>query len=338
VLHARPEEGASGIVRGSSEPDWTMEAINSPTGKIAQALFNDPRTKNLKSGQGLPDRWLNHAKALLSLPGDLRRHTLVILFHNLNWFYAVDPVWAETNLLPVFDSSDIHDRDAAWSGFLWGARTPSFKLYARLKDRMIAYATTALPSRRSYVEIIAGMILAGWGSVDDQTGESCISNREMRSLLLNAGDEFRSRVLWQAERWANETREDSHERWKNLLPQLLRIWPRQISAKSPNTSARLCELAFSNAEQFVLIAELILPLLTKIERDHLRLPNLQKSQNNIVDQYPVQTLALLYAVLPDNARSWPTGIDGTLRRIGDADKALNMDERLIELKRRWDAR
>lgn len=335
VLHARPEEGTSGIVRGSSEPDWTMEAINSPTGKIAQALLHDPRTTDLKSGQGFPNRWLNHVKVLLSLSGDLRRHTLVILFHNLNWFYDVDPVWTETNLLPVFDSTDVHDGDAAWSGFLWGARTPSFELYARLKDRMIAYATTALPSRRSYIEIIAGMILAGWGSVDSGTGEGCIANREMRALLLNAGDEFRSRILWQAERWANQPQ---GERWKNLLPQLLRIWPRQISAKSPNTSARLCELAFSNAEQFVLIAELILPLLTKIERDHLSLPNLQRSQDNIVDQHPAQALALLYAVLPDNARSWPYGIDGTLRRIGDADQALNMDERLIELLRRWDAR
>ncbi len=247
-------------------------------------------------------------------------------------------MWAGANLLPVFDSNDIHDRDAAWSGFLWGARTPSFELYARLKDRMIAYATTVLPSRRSYIEIIAGMILAGWGSVDSGTGEGCISNREMRALLLNAGDEFRSRVLWQAERWANKTRENSHERWRILLPELLRIWPRQISAKSPNTSARLCELAFSNAEQFALIAELILPLLTKIERDHLRLPNLQRSQNNIVDQYPAQTLSLLYAVLSDNARSWPYGIEATLRRIVEADQTLEMDERLIELKRRWDAR
>lgn len=67
VLRESPNEGRSGIVRGSKEPDWTMEAINSPTGKIAEALFNDPRKNNLDRNQGFPPEWLAHAQALLGL-------------------------------------------------------------------------------------------------------------------------------------------------------------------------------------------------------------------------------------------------------------------------------
>lgn len=50
------------------------------------------------------------------------------------------------------------------------------------------------------------------------------------------------------------------------------------------------------------------------------------------------TLALLHAVLPDNVSAWPYGIDATIDRIGEADNELNSDERLIELKRKWDSR
>lgn len=338
VLRQHSDEGRSGIVRGSREPDWTMEAINSPAGKIAEALFNDPRKNGLDRNQGFPLEWLRHVEALLALPDDLRQHTLVILFHNLNWFYAIDPKWTGHHLLPVLHGGKLADRDAAWSGFLWGARTPDRQLYMLLKHDMLDFVVNPLPARRSYSETIAGIILAGWGSIDDETGERCVSDNEMRSLLLKADDEFRSQILWQAQRWSNEGNENSHERWTGQLSELLRIWPRQMSARSPNTSARLCELAFSSGDQFPTIAELVLPLLTKIERDHLMLPELRRSGENIVDKYPAQALALLHAALPDNALVWPYGIEVTLQRIGEADSALNMDERLIALRRQWDAR
>lgn len=338
VLQEFPNYAGSGIVRGSREPDWTMEAINSPAGKVAEALFHDSRWKIAKQGEGFPESWLNQINALLSLSDGLRQQVLVILFHNLNWFYWIESGWTEKNLLPLFHSSENEDdRDAAWSGFLWGARTPNRELYARLKDDMLAFAVDPLPSRRSFSEIIAGMILAGWGTFDE-ADERCVSDDEMRTLLLKVDDDFRSRILWQAQNWSGEQSADTGERWSKQLPELLRIWPRQITTKSPNTSARLCELAFSSGEQFPTIVSLALPLITKIERDHLMLPELHRSGKSIIDKYPDDALALLYAALPDNAMTWPYGIEGVLQRIREANGTLNLDERLIDLQRRWDAR
>jgi hypothetical protein len=192
---------------------------------------------------------------------------------------------------------------------------------------------------------IKGWDMKDWGrpvKVDKaltDARERLVSNQEMRALLLNVEDEFRTRILWQIERWSTEKDDDaSRERWAAQLPEFLRIWPRQISAKSPNSSARLCELAFSSGDRFPVIAELVLPLLSQIDRDHLSLPGLRRSGNSVVDRHPSQALALLHAVLPDNALAWPHGIDAVLQRIGAADPSLNTDERLIALKRRWDAR
>lgn len=338
ILIESPHEGHSGIIRSTNEPDWTIEAINSPAGKITQVLFNDPRTDKLAQDQGFPSEWLVHIEKLLTLSGDLRRYTLVILFHNLNYFYAIDSKWTAYHLLPVLKGNNNDDRNAAWSGFLWGAKTPNKELYMQIKNDMLEFAITPVTFRRAYNEIIAGMILAGWGTVDNATNERCISNEELRSLLLNVDDEFRSRVLWQAQRWSEEKNENSHERWRGQLSELLEIWPRQLSVRTPNMSARLCELAFSSGDQFPVIVALILPLVSKIERDHLMLPELSRSGDNIVDQYPEQALALLHEVLPDNALAWPYRIERILKRIGEVDSSLNSDDRLTSLKRTWDAR
>ncbi|MDO8947992.1 MAG: SIR2 family protein [Desulfocapsaceae bacterium] len=339
ALRSQPKGSNSAIVRGDKEPDWTMEAINAPVGKIAQALFNDPRKNDLEVGGGFPADWLLSVDNLLSLHGDLHRHALVIFARNINWFYSIDPIWTEANMLSILDKDDEPDRLAIWSGFFWGAMTPHPKLYIRMKQNLLAFAKQrSLPCHR-YDEVLVGLILAGWGSTHKETGERYISNAEMHNVLLHTDDEFRSHILWQIERWSKTEENAAGEKWSVKLPELLRdVWPRQKSAKTPKISARLCDLAFSNVKQFPEIAEIVLPLLTIIDRDRLMLPNLRKSKDNIVDLYPQQTLALLYAILPDNVITWPYGIEATLHRIGEADESLRSDERLLELNRKWNSR
>lgn len=161
----------------------------------------------------------------------------------------------------------------------------------------------------------------------------------MHDVLLNTDDEFRSRVLWKVERLSDTPKNGSGEKRSERLLELLRdVWPRQKSTKTPTMSALLFDLAFSNVEHFAEIAEIVLPLLTTIDRDHLVLNSFHESENNIVDSYPNQTLELLHAVLPDNVAAWPYGIEAILHRIGEVDESLRLDERLIELNRKWNSR
>ena len=340
VLRLQLPGSKSAIVRGNKEPDWVMEALNASVGKIAQALFKDPRTNGLEVGEGYPDDWLMYVEKLLSLNGDLRRHALVIFGHYLNWFYAIDPVWTEANMLSVLEKDDASDRLALWSGFFWGAKIPqSQKLYMRLKPNLLAFAKQPSSLYRGYDGELAGIILAGWGSTQEKTGERLIADAEMHDVLLNTNDEFRSRILWQIERWSEVQKNDVGKKWSARLPKFFRdVWPRQKSVKTPTISAQLCDLAFSNAGRFAEIAEIILPLLTTIGRDDLMLYNLGKPENNIVDLYPQQTLALLHAVLPDDISLWPYGIESIIQRIKEADESLRSDERLIELNRKWNSR
>jgi hypothetical protein len=158
----------------------------------------------------------------------------------------------------------------------------------------------------------------------------------MRDILLNADDDFRSNTLWHLERWSQKKEEGG---WGAKLPVFLsEVWPRHKKAKSPRISARLCDLAFSDAAIFSKIADIVLPLVSEINQEHIMFHNLTNANNNIVDQFPEKTLALLFAVLPQNVSAWPYGIEDTLERIGVADPSLLSDGRLVELKRRWNAR
>jgi hypothetical protein len=187
--------------------------------------------------------------------------------------------------------------------------------------------------------VLAATILAGWGSVDEKTGERCITNDEMRDVVLNSDDEFRAKILWQAERWSGGQTEGEGQKWLGMLPELLRdVWPRQKVVKTPRLSARLCALAFSSGDQFPELAAIILPLLTSIDRESLVLTELRRSESSVVEKYPHQTLAILHTVLSENVAAWPYGIEDILQQIGEADESLKLDERLIELRRKWNSR
>ena len=335
VLALDTEESKAAIERQSKDVDWTMEAINSPTGRVAEALMDDPRKEGIPNGDGLPVEWLKQVEALLELPGDLRRHAIVFFSYNLSWFFAVDPIWTSANLLSILTGSSQYDKEALWAGFLWGGKATGFEFFQTLKPHMLELAKSSNLERLGHTEAVAGLLLSAWALTQEETGEKWVSDSELHDVLVNSSDDMRSQVLWLGERWSQEKREI----WLPLLLELLRtVWPRQIAAKSGLVSARLCDIAFSDEERFPELVVAILPLVARIDRDHLVLPNLRRSRDSIVDRYPHDTLSLLHIVLPVNVAAWPYGIESVLARIGEADATLNSDERLIELKRRWDSR
>ena len=208
------------------------------------------------------------------------------------------------------------DQRALWAGFFWVSKIPNQGLYIELKPHLLGLATQKFISQRGHAENLAGILLAGWGTVDRITRERFLSSAEMREVLINSDDDFRSSIIWQLERWSSEAQEGDGN-WVQQLPLFLaEVWPRQKSAKTPRITARLCELAFSDADAFPERVEMILPLLTKID-DEAR-QYLTGLEDKIVDQYPEKTLALLTAILPDDASVWPYGIETALERIANA--------------------
>jgi hypothetical protein len=205
-----------------------------------------------------------------------------------------------------------------------------------MKPALLALAHESSFARRQHAEILAGILLIGWNGRVTGSGERAISSEELRGVLVESDDEFRSQIVWQLDAWSKE----KDGPWpKDALVFLKEVWPKQIAAKTPRVSARLAELAFSHDEHFFEYVDAVLPLVIPINQDHLMLPTLPRApERSVIEKFPEKTLQLLAAILPQDGRQWPYGIDEVLPRIGQADPALLDDPRLIELNRIWNAR
>ncbi len=335
ALSLQTVESRTVIVRGSGDADWNLEALNSPTGKLAKALFQDSTLRNLKKSVGLPQSWRLHAENLLSLPDDLHRHTLAIFSKRLNWFFDVDSGWTKDNFLPFLRSENIQDQEALWAGILSGGPLSGHDIFVFLKPHMLCLVNAGVLKKHSECSALADLLLSAWALTDASTVKKWITDEELREFLLHSSVETRSHVLWRAGVWAK----DKREKWAPLILELLRkAWPLQLVAKSEMVSNQLFELAFSDQDFFPELAEAILPLLTEISDQYYLLQILQVPCVDIVTSYPFETLSLMCAVLPENIANWPYSIDEMLERIGHAGDNVRNDTRFIELKRKWDSR
>lgn len=314
-------------------------ATGAPAGMIAGAIMDDTRVANMRAGQGFPTEWLEHAENLLALQDGIRKHAVVIFARDLYWLYTVDPEWTETHILKILDGSGREVRDAFWAGFLWSGKCCR-SLFLRLKNEILGLVGRQEPVGCEHAEAVAGKLLQAWTDYYINSGGCLLTNSEMRTVLLQASEDIRLAVLRILMRGASQKQEgeDDNLPWGQILPDFLgKAWPKQNSVRTPKASCLLCELAFSQEEHFQPIAEAVLPLLTVADATHVSIPELADLEHSSMRQFPDLTLALLYAILPPNTRNWPYGIVQLLDELVKADNSLASDNRMLELRRRWNS-
>ena len=330
-LQDDPNAARSAVLRGRREPDWATEALNSPVGKLAQLIMVDPHNDGRKVGRGFPAEWRRRAEDLLTLPGDGRRYALSILAFNLDWFYVVDPTWTEKLMLSAI-AENTEDEQALWAGFFWRNHVPPVPLYERLKPDLLRIARSGSISRSGHVNALAGILLFGWGDVR-HSGRKLVTNQELRDALDNAEEEFRLAMLWQFERLA-----ESEDAWRAQVVEFLSgVWPRTKRSKSGRVSARIAELAISVPSIFPAVVSVAVPLIEKSNDEYLLLHGLTDI-GGVAEQFPEETLELLYHLLPADVGRWPYKIEEVLDRLAQALPTMNSDRRWVELKRQWDSR
>src|SRR4051812_48453382 len=60
-----------------------------------------PAYKRPRYRRRFPEGWTDRLEQLLALPGDMRRHALVMLGFQINWLFVIAPEWTTEHLLPV---------------------------------------------------------------------------------------------------------------------------------------------------------------------------------------------------------------------------------------------
>tara|TARA_R110000744_G_scaffold222467_1_gene341376 strand:+ start:948 stop:4769 length:3822 start_codon:yes stop_codon:yes gene_type:complete len=330
-----PKFFQSSIVSNKNKIDWVSVAINSPVSPLLQSLFHDLRLDTDK--KKTPVDWLARVSNVLQLGDDNSKYALVICNHNLGWFYAREANWTRANLLSARESIDPEVRRAFWSGFFWGAKVPSPELYRELRESLLTYVQGIEFTNEGHSKVLAGILLSGWRSIDQTTEKPYIVNDEFREFLVKCDDEYRAHVLWQIRVWS--TQNGGNREWKDQSIKLLTdVWPKQIVAKSPATTIRLCELAFSDNYLFEKLAKLVLPHLVKLDSRNMRLPIIRGRKDQIIQSNPELVLTIIFKILPDEVRDWPYQVNEVFDSIEEASPDLKYDERMIEIKRKWNSR
>jgi hypothetical protein len=128
---------------------------------------------------------------LLRLEDEAGRHALVIFGLQLNRFFAIDRAWTETNLLNVLDRDDA-DREALISGFLNHPGVSSRPFYARLLPAVIEHAVAPAERASPHHTAASDVLLCGWLTVDDETGERWLTSERLRDVLMRADNNIRT--------------------------------------------------------------------------------------------------------------------------------------------------
>lgn len=338
IIISEPSVGKSAVVRSESGHDWALEALNSPVGKIALAMFNSSAMDEMNDNTGFNHDWISVIDKLLNLPDHNRYYALTMLSHNLHWFYCMDSVWTENNLISNLDHGNVNDVSAFWSGLFWSKKI-SKNLYSRIKPWLIDLSKEHGFLNYKYHKVVAGFILKGWVNSDDSKGEKLISHSEFQNIIRNADDDLRLNFLWGLKNisLSNDTDFDK-TRAAITLEFIQKVWPRSKKIMTPKISANLFELAFSNFDHFKQITFELLPLLTKTGRESFTYIHIKETQEEILKIYPSQVLDLLYAILSDDVYAWPYGIGEMFDKILEADISLKNSRKYIELMRKWNNR
>ncbi len=320
---------------GSEHPrrpddSWADAALNAPVGKLVNFAMKDPAKDAVARGAGFQEYWTERLEQLLELPGDLRRHALVMICNHVRWLFWIDPVWTERQLLSAAEDPG-SDGDAFWEGALWGAKGLAPELFARLKRGLVTL--TRQPStRRHHSNVIAATLLAAWGPTNDAAESSyLISDAELREVLIGCDDTLRLQFIWLLEQWSSDTKTSWRER---VLPFLRHVWPNQRALRTPTISARLADFAFASGELMPDVVRLILPRLVPVRGSSLQMLLLKPiSEDHPTRRFPRETLDLLSAVLAEDSLLWPYRVEVILENLATAPETA-ADPRLSELRRR----
>jgi len=337
VTH-RPTDSRSPIIGTTRGRDWATEGLNSPVGDIARAILEDSRVAASHDG-GPSANWLQRLARILALDGDPRRHAIAIISHDLGWLHRLAPNWTEHHLLSVLDAEDVEDRAALWAGFFWNPRITSKEFYFRLQPDLFSLAKERTSLRERHVQGLASLVLWGWIAPRMENEERHVSNAEFRDVLLHGGGDLRSHILWRIERGLTDREESSRKQFSTQVLEFFRdVWPRQKVAKNSAMSLCLVKVLLSSGKCLPELADVVLPLLTKVNQGRWPALHFRDEVRGVIDQHPVRFLAMLHTILPDQVASWPYDTGDVLEKIAEADSDLLSEKQFRELKRKWDAR
>jgi hypothetical protein len=306
-----------GVVQDRSEVSIN-KAINSPGGKLAQALWELLPTP--RKGKKFP-KYLDHQfQRLFSLPGDGGGHAVAVVTQHLGWLDYWFRDWVNERILPMFDPRNPCS-EAAWHGLAYDRNGLSLETLAALKPSLLAVLTGKVDwslDQQEYRNHIHRLIAT---SQPDLKRGAKVEPEDVRQVLMAVDDLGRSEAVN-----ALSNIMQRKDNWQSFVkPFLEQAWPRHAIYKGEQSSRAFAALASESGDNFPDVVKTILPFLRPVA--HLDLFAHYAAQDddekhNYASKFPSETLQMLGVLIDENRPTVPYELPKVLERLASAKPSL----------------
>ncbi|MGF6976587.1 hypothetical protein QFZ94_005037 [Paraburkholderia sp. JPY465] len=297
--------------------DAVMRSMSNPVGQVTQALLNWWFSEPLKDNQGLPLTIASIFTRLCDPAVNRFRHGRTLLASNVVALYRVDRMWAQANLLPLFNWQK-SDREAyaAWTGYLWAPRLH--------RDLLIELKAPFLESAHQYerfgdarVNYASMLTLAALDTTD------IFSRSELQKAVRTLPDDglyASAQAVHSALKGASARHS---EYWALAVhPYLANVWPKSPASSGERLPEIFARIAVAADREFPDALDTVKRWLKPISYPYQMLKEMNAQK--IGERFPGPALSLLVAVIDKN-RFAPPDLNESLRQIASSDEKLTRE-------------
>lgn len=322
----------TGIVRDAhSKIDWGMEAINSPVGNIAEALFKDPGCDNFDK------KWQDKIEALLALKNTNKCYVLNTFSKRLGWFNYINKEWTDKYLFPIFFDGEAEQKKAIRQGFFKYQRSIDAELLEKISPVLLDQIEQ-LDFDDDFQESLVAFLLLAWVTRDGSDAR-ILSSEKVREIILASNALFRERVLWQLETWYSKSEENNN--WLNEVEVFFKeVWPKHKWIRSSKVTENICDILFKREVKFEVLFQTTGGLLSELTNQwnvsfiYEMVKKEESEARKILENHTQSVLELLYKILPEDSDSWPYQTKQILTDMLEYDATLSSAMEYVDLIRR----
>lgn len=293
------------------------KALNSPAGKLCEALFElvpKPR-KGRNLAVNLQDRFAR----LFTLKGDGAGHAAAMTMRRIGWLDYWFPDWVKDTLWPFF--SPAHRlSEAVWHGLPYAQNGLSRKTLEHIVPHMVRVVRGDVDwpmDEQVYRHLIRSLVAL---SRPDVEGGPTVRFAQIRDVLREIDDLGRSEAVSVVSRIVQ--REDN---WDDFGRRFFeQAWPQQLRYRGELSSRAFASLLGESEERFPGVLKTILPLVRPVSHLDMFSYRLRNSSDGFdyAARFPAETLTALDAFIDENRPTVPYELPRVLSAIADADPGL----------------
>ncbi|MDT4819507.1 SIR2-like domain protein [compost metagenome] len=306
------------------------DAINSPTGRLTEAALIDIDLRR-KAGESIEKPLLEAVSRATTASGPQRILALAVLVQNVHFVLAVAEQTVVREIDVALGADDVEG--SALRSVLVSLALHS-KATSQVFSKHILRGVTEIRGTGGDTAAAAKIIAPALALIRQEPDATSwgISLQDAREVLRKAPPSLRSGAAMVLTQSIGGFEEGPAEAWRSSIgPLIEEIWPRERTLQDKALTPHFADLVIRSAKAFPEALSQMLHYLTRLE-GRSGLSSLQNSP--APEQYPRETLALLWHLFGPGSEGSLYNIPKVIARLIQAEPSLERDRRLQWLDQR----